>query len=245
MNAMTDCAGKCDQGDGSTAASDAFRKCQDACISSYIITSGTAAPGGQYTTAGIAALSAIASASGSAGMSHVSLVYVCSLVPGDDGHENWFEQGMAWSMLEEGVPQLAAMATAGASAVFQTTVPLSAVQNQKLSTASASTSATATSSPLMPTFSLHPSPNYNCLLSYLLLLLLIFTTTMLTTPPTSFSIRQSHGFSLFSRRISLISSSKGKRQRRSLDNSFWRFVEFGVWGIGRVALGIIQRGVRR
>ncbi|KAF2435649.1 hypothetical protein EJ08DRAFT_567973, partial [Tothia fuscella] len=41
----TDCVAKCDQGDGSTAASDAYRKCQDACISSFIITSGTAAPG--------------------------------------------------------------------------------------------------------------------------------------------------------------------------------------------------------
>jgi hypothetical protein len=51
VNATTDCVAKCDQGDGSTAASDAYRKCRDACISSYIITSGTAAPGGAYSTA--------------------------------------------------------------------------------------------------------------------------------------------------------------------------------------------------
>jgi hypothetical protein len=51
VNAATDCVAKCDQGDGSAAASQAYAKCRDACISSYIITSGTAAPGGAYTTA--------------------------------------------------------------------------------------------------------------------------------------------------------------------------------------------------
>jgi hypothetical protein len=51
VNATTDCVAKCDQGDGSAAASQAYAKCRDACISSYIITSGTAAPGGAYTTA--------------------------------------------------------------------------------------------------------------------------------------------------------------------------------------------------
>jgi len=50
MNATTDCVAKCDQGDGSKAASDKYAACRNACISSYIITSGTAAPGGAYTT---------------------------------------------------------------------------------------------------------------------------------------------------------------------------------------------------
>lgn len=54
-NATTDCVAKCDQGDGSTAASQAYSKCRDACISSYIITmpGNTAAPGGEYTTPAI------------------------------------------------------------------------------------------------------------------------------------------------------------------------------------------------
>jgi len=65
MDSTTDCVAKCDQGDGSKAASDKYAACRNACISSYIITSGTAAPGGAYTTAGASGKSD-ASATGSA-----------------------------------------------------------------------------------------------------------------------------------------------------------------------------------
>jgi hypothetical protein len=50
VNATTDCVAKCDQGDGSAAAAAKYADCRNACISSYIITSGTAAPGGDYST---------------------------------------------------------------------------------------------------------------------------------------------------------------------------------------------------
>jgi hypothetical protein len=53
MGALTNCVAECDQGDGSKEASDKYGACRDACISSYIITSGSAAPGGAYTTAGM------------------------------------------------------------------------------------------------------------------------------------------------------------------------------------------------
>jgi hypothetical protein len=69
MNSTTDCVAQCDQGDGSAAASEAYAKCRDGCISSYIIVSGTAAPGGDYTTAipvGVSTTAAAASGSGSA-----------------------------------------------------------------------------------------------------------------------------------------------------------------------------------
>ncbi|KAF2674169.1 hypothetical protein BT63DRAFT_408376 [Microthyrium microscopicum] len=62
----TNCVANCDQGDGSAAATEKYAACQNACISSYIITSGTAAPGGAYTTAGQAAVTA--SAKSSSGM---------------------------------------------------------------------------------------------------------------------------------------------------------------------------------
>jgi hypothetical protein len=52
MNDTTSCVAACDQGDGSAQASNAYAACRNACISSYIITSGTAAPGGAYSTAG-------------------------------------------------------------------------------------------------------------------------------------------------------------------------------------------------
>jgi hypothetical protein len=52
MNLTTQCVANCDQGDGSAAATNAYTACRNACISSYIILSGTAAPGGPYTTAG-------------------------------------------------------------------------------------------------------------------------------------------------------------------------------------------------
>lgn len=51
MNDTTNCVASCDQGDGSKAATDAYTACRNACISSYIILTGTAAPGGSYTTA--------------------------------------------------------------------------------------------------------------------------------------------------------------------------------------------------
>jgi len=44
MNLVTSCVADCDQGDGSAAASAAYATCRNACISSYIITSGTAVP---------------------------------------------------------------------------------------------------------------------------------------------------------------------------------------------------------
>ncbi|KIW07945.1 uncharacterized protein PV09_01848 [Verruconis gallopava] len=69
MNSTTQCVAQCDQGDGSAAASEAYAKCRDGCISSYIILSGTAAPGGSYTTAvppGVSTTAAAAEASGSA-----------------------------------------------------------------------------------------------------------------------------------------------------------------------------------
>jgi len=52
MNDTTSCVANCDQGDGSAQASNAYAACRNACISSYIITSGTDAPGGAYSTAG-------------------------------------------------------------------------------------------------------------------------------------------------------------------------------------------------
>jgi len=52
MDDTTSCVAACDQGDGSTQASNAYAACRNSCISSYIITSGTAAPGGAYSTAG-------------------------------------------------------------------------------------------------------------------------------------------------------------------------------------------------
>ena len=52
MNDTTSCVAACDQGDGSAQASNAYAACRNACISSYIITSGTGAPGGAYSTAG-------------------------------------------------------------------------------------------------------------------------------------------------------------------------------------------------
>jgi len=52
MNDTTSCVANCDQGDGSAQASNAYAACRNACISSYIITTGTDAPGGAYTTAG-------------------------------------------------------------------------------------------------------------------------------------------------------------------------------------------------
>ena len=71
MNQTTNCVAQCDQGDGSKSASDAYAACRNACISSYIITSGTAAPGGAYTTAvplGVSTTAASTAASGSSGM---------------------------------------------------------------------------------------------------------------------------------------------------------------------------------
>jgi hypothetical protein len=49
-NLLTTCVGNCDQGDGSAEASAAYASCRNACISSYIITSGTAAPSGDIST---------------------------------------------------------------------------------------------------------------------------------------------------------------------------------------------------
>jgi len=66
MGDVTDCVAKCDQGDGSTEASNKYGKCRDACISSFIITSGTAAPGGVYTTAGQSVVSGAASSGAAA-----------------------------------------------------------------------------------------------------------------------------------------------------------------------------------
>jgi hypothetical protein len=68
MGALTNCVAECDQGDGSKAASDKYGACRDACISSYIITSGSAAPGGAYTTAGkpVTASSVLAALTGTA-----------------------------------------------------------------------------------------------------------------------------------------------------------------------------------
>ncbi|KAF2403986.1 hypothetical protein EJ06DRAFT_527566 [Trichodelitschia bisporula] len=65
MNATTDCVAKCDQGDGTAEATNRYSECRDRCISSYIITSGTAAPGGVYSTAGKPVASSDASATGS------------------------------------------------------------------------------------------------------------------------------------------------------------------------------------
>jgi hypothetical protein len=53
MNLTTSCVANCDQGDGSPAATAAYTACMNACISSYIISTGTAAPGGGYSTAGV------------------------------------------------------------------------------------------------------------------------------------------------------------------------------------------------
>jgi hypothetical protein len=50
VNLTNQCVAACDQGDGSAAASNRYAECRNACIASYIITSGTAAPGGAYTT---------------------------------------------------------------------------------------------------------------------------------------------------------------------------------------------------
>jgi hypothetical protein len=80
ISATTDCVAACDQGDGSTAASEAYAKCLNGCISSYIITSGTAAPGGEYTTAGISATGAAASASGTAAGSGASGQYTLTIL---------------------------------------------------------------------------------------------------------------------------------------------------------------------
>jgi hypothetical protein len=77
MNDVTGCVAKCDQGDGSTAASDKYRKCQDTCISSFIVTSGTAAPGGGYTTAG---QSATNTASGMSISTATSTIYCLGLL---------------------------------------------------------------------------------------------------------------------------------------------------------------------
>lgn len=74
MGLVTDCVANCDQGDGSTAASEAYGRCRDSCLASYIITSGTAAPGGAYTTApipGVSQTAAAASASATSAGSDV------------------------------------------------------------------------------------------------------------------------------------------------------------------------------
>jgi hypothetical protein len=54
MNLVTGCVANCDQGDGSAEASAAYASCRNACISSYIITSGTAVPTGDASTALVA-----------------------------------------------------------------------------------------------------------------------------------------------------------------------------------------------
>jgi hypothetical protein len=68
MNATTNCVANCDQGDGSKAATDAYTACRNACISSYIVLSGTASPtplaSGQSTSSGASAKTT-ASGSGS------------------------------------------------------------------------------------------------------------------------------------------------------------------------------------
>ncbi|KAF2846830.1 hypothetical protein T440DRAFT_540611 [Plenodomus tracheiphilus IPT5] len=76
--ATNECAAKCDQGDGSTAASQAFARCVDACINSLFPSSQTAnipgAAGGAASSAASAAASATRSAlsTASAGASAAS-----------------------------------------------------------------------------------------------------------------------------------------------------------------------------
>ncbi|KAH9879300.1 hypothetical protein J1614_002739 [Plenodomus biglobosus] len=69
--ATNECAARCDQGDGSTPASEAFARCVDACINSLFPSSQTAnipgaAPAGPAGTASGGAASAAASATNSA-----------------------------------------------------------------------------------------------------------------------------------------------------------------------------------
>jgi len=68
MNLTTNCVANCDQGDGSPAATAAYAACMNGCISSYIILTGTAAPGGDYSTAGVtpSGVSASTTATGAA-----------------------------------------------------------------------------------------------------------------------------------------------------------------------------------
>jgi len=77
MNDTTTCVANCDQGDGSAQASNAYAACRNACISSYIITSGTEAPGGAYSTAGQAP-PASATATGSSKNASASAVSTSS-----------------------------------------------------------------------------------------------------------------------------------------------------------------------
>jgi len=68
MNGVTDCVAKCDQGDGSAAATNAYAVCRNSCISSYIVLTGTNSPVASSTSAGQSgpkSASASASASGS------------------------------------------------------------------------------------------------------------------------------------------------------------------------------------
>jgi hypothetical protein len=66
MNDLTTCVANCDQGDGSAAASAAYATCRNNCISSYIITSGTAVPSAAGSGSGTAA---VATASGGSTLS--------------------------------------------------------------------------------------------------------------------------------------------------------------------------------
>jgi hypothetical protein len=81
MNLTTNCVANCDQGDGSPAASAAYAACMNACISSYIILTGTAAPGGDYSTAGVtpSGVSASTTATGT-GKFFVTMIDVLAIV---------------------------------------------------------------------------------------------------------------------------------------------------------------------
>jgi hypothetical protein len=91
MDATTDCVANCDQGDGSAEASIAYGKCRDGCISSYIILSGTAAPAGEYTTAGLAATGAAASASASGSAALGMMTTITFLLPVAEGSRTYYE----------------------------------------------------------------------------------------------------------------------------------------------------------
>ncbi|KAF9879915.1 hypothetical protein CkaCkLH20_02726 [Colletotrichum karsti] len=67
VNQTTDCVAKCDQGDGSAAATEKFRVCRDDCISKYYYTSGgtPAATGGSGSGSGSSRSGAAATATGS------------------------------------------------------------------------------------------------------------------------------------------------------------------------------------
>jgi len=82
VDATTNCMAQCDQGDGSEAATDKYAACEKACVSSYIITSGTAAPTGSYSTAVIAAVSSSPDSSSSSSATRSSVSANATTSPG-------------------------------------------------------------------------------------------------------------------------------------------------------------------